>query len=41
MASHKLKFHPLFVQGLEVAIAYYEAQSKVVGAKFKSATTHN
>src|ERR1035438_10396764 len=35
---YKLRFHPQFVQGLETAIAYYDAQSIKVGAKFKSAT---
>jgi len=41
MAKHKLRFHPQFVRGLGNAIAYYEDQSKKVGAKFKSALKSN
>lgn len=38
MVTHKLKFHPGFVQGLEDAISYYGAQSKKAGRSFRVAT---
>lgn len=37
MALHKLRFHPQFVNELEIAIAFYNVQSKKVGTKFKQA----
>ena len=37
MAVYKLRFHPDFVGELELAIEYYNQQSKALGRRFKSA----